>query len=200
MSASVRSIDDARFVAIGGPELRRGWSRWIDRAAAWDWFTTHTFKEDVSVDQALRLFDRWLARLVEASRQKSRCSPELRCAIAVEWTCRGRVHLHAVISGEGLRALRGSRWRHRWETLGRVCGNGARAPREGSGQRVSREIHWQGRHRRCPRTFRGMAILGPSASSSCELVVSPATGSCRHPTRAASRPKPKKVSTWKRGN
>lgn len=102
MPAAVRSIDDARALRIEGTGLRSAWGAWIDGAAAWVWFTTHTFKEDVFPDRALRLYDRWSARLAEAIREKSRCSPELHTACAVEWTCRGRVHLHAVVSGRGL--------------------------------------------------------------------------------------------------
>jgi hypothetical protein len=122
MAAAVRSLDDALAVKITNIELRDAWGRWIDRAAGWDWFTTHTFKEDVFPDRALRFFDRWLARLAEAIRQKSRCSPELQSACAVEWTCRGRVHLHAVVSGRELSDHRRLRWQHRWEGLDRVCG------------------------------------------------------------------------------
>lgn len=121
MAACVRHIGDARALS-GAAALRAAWGAWIDAAAPWVWFTTHTFREDVSPDRALRLHDRWLARLAEACRQKSRCSPELQSACAVEWTCRGRVHLHAVVSGQGVSDHRRVRWQHRWEGLDRVCG------------------------------------------------------------------------------
>lgn len=122
MAPAVRTVDDARWTNVGGPELRDAWGAWIDSVGPWVWFTTHTFKADVSPDRALRLLDRWLARLAEACRQKSRSPPELRCAIAVEWTCRARVHLHAAVSAQGLEALRRILWRHRWERLDVVCG------------------------------------------------------------------------------
>jgi len=131
MAAAVRTLDDALAVKIANVGLRDEWGRWIDSAAAWDWFTTHTFREDVFPDRALRLFDRWLARLAEAIREKSRCSPELQSACAVEWTCRGRVHLHAVVSGRRLSDHRRLRWQHRWEGLDRVCGMARVFPAKG---------------------------------------------------------------------
>ena len=102
--------------------LSEGWATWIDHAAEWQWFTTHTFKEDVSPHVALALYDRWLGRLAEACRQESRCPPELQAACAVEWTHARRVHLHSVIAGRGLSRLRMLRWQHRWEDLARCCG------------------------------------------------------------------------------
>lgn len=131
MPAAIRTIDDSVAVKVTNVELREEWGRWIDRAAAWDWFTTQTFKEDVFPDRALRLFDRWLARMAEAIREKSRCSPELQSACAVEWTCRGRVHLHAVVSGRGLGDHRRVRWEHRWEGLDPVCGMARVLPAKG---------------------------------------------------------------------
>lgn len=131
MAAGVRTIADAQFLSVGRAELRGAWGGWIDGAAAWDWFTTHTFVVDVGPDAALARFDRWLARLAEAIRQKSRCSPELQSACAVEWTYRGRVHLHAVVSGRGLSDHRRLRWQHRWEGIDRVCGMARVLPAKG---------------------------------------------------------------------
>jgi hypothetical protein len=131
MAAGIRTLDDSLAVKVTNAELRDQWGRWIDRAAEWDWFTTHTFKDDVFPDRALRLFDRWLARLAEAIREKSRCSPELQSACAVEWTCRGRVHLHAVVSGRRLSDHRRLRWQHGWEDLDRACGMARVFPAKG---------------------------------------------------------------------
>jgi hypothetical protein len=58
MAAAVRTLDDSLAVKVTNIQLRNEWGRWIDHAAAWDWFTTHTFNEDVFPDRALRLFDR----------------------------------------------------------------------------------------------------------------------------------------------
>jgi hypothetical protein len=46
----------------------------------------------------------------------------LRWALATEWTKAQRVHLHAVISGDGLDRLPRRRWSTRWESLGSSCG------------------------------------------------------------------------------
>jgi hypothetical protein len=120
MRAAIRLPGDAK--ALGYAELSADWARWIDRATEWVWFTTHTFLYDVSPEVALALYDRWLARLAEACRQKSRCPPELQAACAIEWTHARRVHLHSVIAGRGLGRLRMLRWQHRWEDLDRLCG------------------------------------------------------------------------------
>jgi hypothetical protein len=105
-----------------GTALSRAVAEWIDGAADWDWFTTHTFVYDVSPEAALTRYDRWLARLAEACRQKSRCPPELQAACAIEWTHAKRVHLHSVIAGRGLSRLRMLRWQHRWEDPSTGCG------------------------------------------------------------------------------
>jgi hypothetical protein len=46
----------------------------------------------------------------------------LRWVLAAEWTKAQRVHLHAVISGDGLDRLPRRRWGTRWESLGLSCG------------------------------------------------------------------------------
>lgn len=53
---------------VNAVELRGAWADWIELCGPWDWFTTHTFREDVSPERALALFHRWLARLAEACR------------------------------------------------------------------------------------------------------------------------------------
>lgn len=105
----------------GGPlaPLAGAWAEWID-LWPWDWFATFTFKDDVSPDVALRLLDRWLGRLREALTDSA--APMLQCVVAIEWTCRGRVHLHAVCRAPGLCDVSRKRWRQRWEGLSRVCG------------------------------------------------------------------------------
>ena len=120
MDAAIRVWGEARSLTAAA--LSKGWATWIDHAAEWQWFTTHTFKEDVSPHVALALYDRWLGRLAEGCRQESRCPPELQAACAVEWTHVKRVHLHSVIAGRGLSRLRMLRWQHRWEDLARCCG------------------------------------------------------------------------------
>jgi hypothetical protein len=120
MDSAIRLYGEAR--SLTAAELSESWATWIDHAAAWIWFTTHTFKEDVSPHVALALYDRWLGRLAEACRQESRCPPELQAACAIEWTHAKRVHLHSVIAGRGLGSLRMLRWQHRWEDLARCCG------------------------------------------------------------------------------
>lgn len=121
MAAGIRYPGDGRL-AVTSRELRDAYGAWIDEAADWVWFTTHTFVQDVFPDRAVSLFDRWSARLAEACRQKSGCSPELQSACAIEWTHAQRVHLHSVISARGLSGLRRLRWQHRWEELERCCG------------------------------------------------------------------------------
>lgn len=121
MSVCARTIRDAR-VTVAQDAFAEAWSRWIDGAAAWNWFATLTFKEDVSVERAEKLARRWLARLAEATRQKSQSDPKLQSVTAIEWTCQGRVHIHIVIEAQGLDGHRRLRWQHRWEELDRVCG------------------------------------------------------------------------------
>jgi hypothetical protein len=115
------TVRDAR-VMVSPEEFAQAWSGWIDRAAVWNWFATLTFKEDVSVDLGITLARRWLARMAEAVRQKSPSTPRLKSALAIEWTCNNRVHIHTVIKAPGLDDHRRLRWQHRWEELGRVCG------------------------------------------------------------------------------
>jgi hypothetical protein len=121
MAACVRYPNDGRLV-IPSVQLRNAIGEWIDSSADWAWFATFTFVYDVSPEAALARYDRWLARLAEAIRQKSRCSPELQSACAIEWTHAKRVHLHSVIAGRGLSDHRRLRWQHRWEDQDRCCG------------------------------------------------------------------------------
>ena len=130
MAACVRYVGDGRL-AVPSRELRDAIGEWIDGSVSWDWFTTHTFVQDVFPERALSLFDRWLARLAEAIRQKSCCSPELQSACAIEWTHAKRVHLHSVIAGRGLSDHRRLRWQHRWEDLDRCCGMARVLPAKG---------------------------------------------------------------------
>jgi len=97
--------------------LRDAWCRYLDDAGPWDWFTTHTFKQDASPKLALRFYDIWLARLSEACRQKAKRHAHTRAAVAVEWTTNDRVHLHSVIRARGLQAYSRLRWQHRWEGI-----------------------------------------------------------------------------------
>jgi hypothetical protein len=102
--------------------LRDAWADWIRLNGPWDWFITLTFKEDVSVEQGLRLLNRWLARLAQASRDKSGHQAVLTCVCAVEWTTNRRVHLHLVARAPGLDEQRRKRWQHTWEETSYVCG------------------------------------------------------------------------------
>jgi hypothetical protein len=130
MAACVRNPEDGRLV-VTSADLRDAYGTWIDGAAPWAWFATFTFVYDVFPDRALRMFDRWLARLAEAIRTKSRCSPNLTSACAIEWTHAKRVHLHSVIAGRGLSEHRMLRWQHRWEDLDRCCGMARVLPASG---------------------------------------------------------------------
>ena len=147
MPAGIVTLADSRH-----PEYRRALprsvARFIDRAAEWHWFTTHTFSRDLSPDKALRYYEVWMARLSaslpntqrrQLRRRKSDGpgpgggdAPELDArtrrrgkpsyVVAIEWTRGGRVHLHSVISEDRLVASRRTRWARRWESLGPVCG------------------------------------------------------------------------------
>lgn len=99
--------------------LREAWSDYLNAGGPWDWFTTHTFKQDASPRLALRFWDVWFARLSEACRQKAKRRPNTRAAVAIEWTTNQRVHLHSVIRARGLQAYSRLRWQHRWEGIAR---------------------------------------------------------------------------------
>ena len=93
------------------------WALWIDQNGPWEWFTTHTFKQDVSPRLALRFWDRWFARLSEACRQRAQRPAHARAAVGIEWTTNDRVHLHTVIRARALPAFSLQRWSHRWEGI-----------------------------------------------------------------------------------
>ena len=94
----------------GQDELRQAWVDWIRVNDPFDWFVTFTFKEDVSVELAVGLLDRWLARLAQACRDKSGHAASLTCVCAIEWTTNHRVHLHLVVKALSLRDHRRLRW------------------------------------------------------------------------------------------
>lgn len=113
---------NARESISDGKSLAPSWTHLVNSHGPYDWFTTHTFVVDCSPALAVRLYDRWLWRLIEGCRRKSRRAFVFRAALAVEWTHAERVHLHSVIAAPGLAGLPHARWRHRWEGQSAVCG------------------------------------------------------------------------------
>lgn len=105
-----------------GAKISEAWVKWIRVNDPFNWFVTLTFKNDVSVELAHRLLDRWLARLAQAVRDKSGHQAPLTCVCATEWTTNRRVHLHLVVKAPGLDEHRRKRWSKTWEGLSALCG------------------------------------------------------------------------------
>ena len=107
-------------VAAGSAQaLRDSWASFILGFASWDWFVTLTFKTDVSRDRARRMFFAWLARLGRSLEDSKAGRPaRFRWILAMEDTCAGRVHLHALLSSNGLDDHPRFRWEARWESVG----------------------------------------------------------------------------------
>ena len=70
---SLAAVSGERLDVIGGQELKDHWRRWIEVNGPFDWFATFTFKpprdsfkKDVTVERAHRMFRRWIARLSAA--------------------------------------------------------------------------------------------------------------------------------------
>jgi len=122
VGAACQRYSDRPIWVEGQDELRAAWVDWIRVNDPFDWFVTFTFKEDVFVELAVRLLDRWLARLAQACRDKSGHAAPLTCVCAIEWTTNLRVHLHLVVKAPKLRDHRRTRWCKLWEGLSHVCG------------------------------------------------------------------------------
>jgi len=124
----------------GRQDFRRTWQSWIKQNKPWSWFVTLTFTTDVSVKQSLKLFKVYFGRLSQATKEIGRHpdpdSPpgsrvkgktrmpraSAKYVLAVEETCKGRVHLHVLLGGKGFDKLSMYRWQRRWEALSEVCG------------------------------------------------------------------------------
>ena len=138
-------------VAAGSAQaLRNSWASFILSFASWDWSATLTFKTDVSRDRARRMFFAWLARLGRSLEDSKAGRPaRFKWVLAMEDTCAGRVHLHALLSSNGLDDHPRFRWEARWESVG---GGLARIlPRRAQGSSVPGEVRGEGRRHRCRR-------------------------------------------------
>lgn len=79
-------------------------------------FTTLTFKNEVSINKAEKMHDRWLARVQQGLKDKG--GDSLKSFCAREWQKRGVVHFHTLIVGHGLGSLSRKRIESRWESIG----------------------------------------------------------------------------------
>jgi len=131
-------------------------ARYIDWAVSVEkdaWFTTLTFKRELSPYKAERMCDRWLARLDQAYKDKT--GRRLKSFRATEWQQRGVVHYHLLVLGAGLDALSRKRWEHRWGANGGGYARIYEAERKSApylakymNKRLGGEVHiggaWQG--------------------------------------------------------
>lgn len=91
------------------------WIKILMNNSPWYWFCTFTFKVDISSELAVKHFLRWLSRVRMALDQNIAHRAKLRWFLATEPTTAGRVHLHALLSHDGLRRLNMFRFASRWE-------------------------------------------------------------------------------------
>ena len=108
----------------GRNDLRDAWTEWLGRMD-WQLFCTFTFLKDVSPGLAGRKMNRWFKHCEQALKDFKQCGPvHLRYLASIEETCKGRMHLHAVIGGDpALTSISRKALMRCWEGLpGNVCG------------------------------------------------------------------------------
>jgi len=98
-------------------EERKIWIKILENNFPWHWFCTFTFKVDISPELAVKHYFSWLSRVRMALDQNIKHRAKLRWFLATEPTYAGRVHLHALLSHDGLRRLNRFRYASKWERV-----------------------------------------------------------------------------------
>jgi hypothetical protein len=100
--------------------LLDSWAQFLDRWP-WDWFTTHTFRDDIHPEAANKVWNRWVHQLnrhVFGIRYTHRPNDGVTWARGLEYQRRGVIHFHALIGRipNTVRRLRSSSTYCRWPT------------------------------------------------------------------------------------
>lgn len=134
---------------------RENWARFIQwsmsRRKMSAWFVTHTFKEELRLNAADKVYRIWAGRLTQSLIDQG--GSQLRWLRSTEWQIREVIHFHSIVQGNGLDRLSRKSWEDRWESLNWSSGfcriyeaDMYAAPylAKYTSKRLGGELHWGG--------------------------------------------------------
>jgi hypothetical protein len=95
--------------------LEDAWADFLDRLGPWEWYTTHTFREEIHPEQADRRYNRFIRNINQAlfGKRFVEQGKGIYHVKAIEYQRRGVIHFHTLMGG-GVSKLRRLTWMDIW--------------------------------------------------------------------------------------